>query len=500
MHKLLKYYLGIFILLGLKTISVSAQDLIAPEIDYITVSTKSSNPGAVQLRWHDNNTLPVEGYYVFKLRMDGVWESIKDKSSASDSALLVIKKEYLDLEASADKYSVTYRVQAISRSITGDQPLSEPFSTIYMGKIDYDSCSMTNTLTWNRQTDRNENISYKVLDGETDITGSDLETNIDTVFVHKVSEAKEYSYRIQVVKSSGTSANSNTRKVYANAIKEPSQLAISNILYDATTVNLTALVDNTADLLGHVLMISDDNDTFEVGESLMFDETATEIEFTHASNKQSLYYKVKAVNICSDSVLDSEVIQPILLEYESDETQVQLNWNESFIESSFSENYFIKVNVDEVQKPDIIPAGNFQQVLYSDYDQDNGAENFCFTIEATESNGYKSVSNTVCATRQIICEFPTAFTPNGDGKNDIFGKPFSKYIKNAKIADFNIIIYDKYGGRVYETNNPSYGWTGASSRISLKNVPEGGYVYFLEFTTEQNKHYEKSGSISVVYP
>ena len=50
---------------------------------------------------------------------------------------------------------------------------------------------------------------------------------------------------------------------------------------------------------------------------------------------------------------------------------------------------------------------------------------------------------------------PSAFTPNGDGKNDIIKPFFLDYVKN-----FSFVIYNRWGNRVFSTAEDGKGWDG----------------------------------------
>lgn len=67
------------------------------------------------------------------------------------------------------------------------------------------------------------------------------------------------------------------------------------------------------------------------------------------------------------------------------------------------------------------------------------------------------------------CKFfiPSAFTPNGDGRNDFF-KPIPTHIK---IIDFK--VYNRYGETVFQNSGTGQGWNG-----SHKGVPCDMGVYF----------------------
>jgi gliding motility-associated-like protein len=67
---------------------------------------------------------------------------------------------------------------------------------------------------------------------------------------------------------------------------------------------------------------------------------------------------------------------------------------------------------------------------------------------------------------------PTAFTPNNDGVNDCFGITKWGYTTNLEFAIFN-----RWGERVFFTNNPSSCWDGL---YKGKPQPIGVYVYIIK--------------------
>jgi gliding motility-associated-like protein len=69
--------------------------------------------------------------------------------------------------------------------------------------------------------------------------------------------------------------------------------------------------------------------------------------------------------------------------------------------------------------------------------------------------------------------FPNAFTPNGDGLNDIF-KPVGIYITN-----YHLQIFDRAGRAVFYSGDPEHGWDGY---IEGGPAQEGVYVWICTFT------------------
>ncbi len=57
---------------------------------------------------------------------------------------------------------------------------------------------------------------------------------------------------------------------------------------------------------------------------------------------------------------------------------------------------------------------------------------------------------------------PNAFTPNGDGINDVF-----KVIPDCNIESFNLRIYNRWGNEVFSTDSPEAVWKGESNDVDF---------------------------------
>jgi gliding motility-associated-like protein len=68
---------------------------------------------------------------------------------------------------------------------------------------------------------------------------------------------------------------------------------------------------------------------------------------------------------------------------------------------------------------------------------------------------------------------PNAFTPNNDGKNDVFRIPPSLSIELSRFS-----IFDRWGERVFGTTNAAEGWDGT---IGGRQAPAGAYVWVIEY-------------------
>lgn len=84
---------------------------------------------------------------------------------------------------------------------------------------------------------------------------------------------------------------------------------------------------------------------------------------------------------------------------------------------------------------------------------------------------------------------PNSFTPNGDEPNQLFR------VYGSNIAQFELIIFDRWGEIIFETTDINYGWDGT---YRGKIVPDGLYVYKVSAIGMDYVTYEKTGHIAVL--
>jgi gliding motility-associated-like protein len=86
-------------------------------------------------------------------------------------------------------------------------------------------------------------------------------------------------------------------------------------------------------------------------------------------------------------------------------------------------------------------------------------------------NHRDTVTAVECQDRCV--QFPNAFTPNSDGKNDSY-----RAACFCPVPAYRLIIYNRNGEQVYQTKDPDAGWDGY---FRGKLQPNGVYVYYSEF-------------------
>ncbi len=86
--------------------------------------------------------------------------------------------------------------------------------------------------------------------------------------------------------------------------------------------------------------------------------------------------------------------------------------------------------------------------------------------------------------------FPNAFSPNGDGLNDVF-----YIVSNMTFSDFNFQIFDRWGKLVFEADSPEKGWDGT---FQGQTLPEGVFTYKLNAQTITGDKISRPGTVMLI--
>ena len=266
---------------------------------------------------------------------------------------------------------------------------------------------------------------------------------------------------------------------------DKSLVSIDTVLNRQGTVELHCRIDTEADLSGYSMVQSAPGWSID---SLITDFSKPTFVFNADSTNAS--YTLVARDFCYEPLFWAEDVQPLVLEADADAETVKLKWNRSL---SNSETYRVFCSVDGATENNVANDITETELELNFNDlADERAQNFCIRVEARDGERL-SASNTVCVERKADLWLPTAFTPNGDGLNDTFGL----VVKSAQIIDFEFIVYDRYGGRVFASTSPDNRWDGTHGG---KHVTEGGYLYYMRAKLQNGQTIERKGSVNVVYP
>jgi gliding motility-associated-like protein len=126
--------------------------------------------------------------------------------------------------------------------------------------------------------------------------------------------------------------------------------------------------------------------------------------------------------------------------------------------------------------------------------QESGVYNFSFT---DEDGCYQEGSVAVeLLENEPIVYIPNAFTPNGDGVNDVF-RP-----SNTNLDEYKFTVFNRWGEVVFDTEDPNEFWLGefeGGSESDKHYVQNSVYSYRITYSSFCNaESIEKTGHVTVI--
>lgn len=113
-----------------------------------------------------------------------------------------------------------------------------------------------------------------------------------------------------------------------------------------------------------------------------------------------------------------------------------------------------------------------------------------FHVTGTDSYGCTDTASIqVSPHKESIVSLPDAFSPNGDGANDIL------YVRGANVSTLSLTIYNRWGQKVFETSEMNKGWDGTLGGIPQ---PVDTYVYIIKISTLDGCDVIKKGNVSIL--
>jgi gliding motility-associated-like protein len=211
-------------------------------------------------------------------------------------------------------------------------------------------------------------------------------------------------------------------------------------------------------------------------------------------NSFNYFYKIKIIDECDDESEYSEYTSPILLKSKlTEDFEPFLTWTPYKKWDEGVAYYEIEQLIDGIFiKIGQTLTGNDTNFLHEDVIQN------CFSpyiyrviaIKNSSSTEYaRSVSNETKLQVKPRLFAPNAFSPNNDGLNDTY------VVKGIFIKSINMRIYNRWGEKLYETNECLPTWDGYYME---KMVPDGVYVVLIQAVGADDNIYVFKSSLTVI--
>ena len=97
------------------------------------------------------------------------------------------------------------------------------------------------------------------------------------------------------------------------------------------------------------------------------------------------------------------------------------------------------------------------------------------------------VINTPCKESNIY--IPNAFSPNGDGKNDVL------YVRANNVTKIYFAVYDRWGQKMFETTDIMRGWEGT---FKGKRIDPAVFGWYAEGECVGGNKFMKKGNVTLL--
>ncbi len=152
------------------------------------------------------------------------------------------------------------------------------------------------------------------------------------------------------------------------------------------------------------------------------------------------------------------------------------------------------------------PGGSYQWLPHQFFGESNssrtwGVVTLAREIEVKVTSIYNCKSTgKLWLGAHSCCEvyFPTAFSPNGDGRNDIFRMLTVNKDKNAQTRSHQITsfrVVNRWGQTVFETGDETTGWDGT---FNGRPQDMGTYYFYVKYKCADGNFYEEKGEVTLI--
>jgi gliding motility-associated-like protein len=509
MTGLRKYgWIGIGLVLGILlspgVVPLFGQLELPDKPDLIRVTVNHSTNG-VLIEWEASTDTTVDLYHIYRMN-NGTGTKIFSFSSET------LHYEHMTSGMENLAYTVTAE-DTLDGTASRESLLEENEHRAVAIDLEFDPCEPSNTINWTGYVGWEGNISgYRIYGG---VAGTEPQL---LKFVHEKTRSyadkgilidTTYIYYVEAVHTSGMTSLSPIDTITTRYPEAPEFLTVDYVsVVDRSTVELQF----TADVEGAV-------NNFRVMKRSAGGSTFTEVEtiWNAAQSTRVIQDRFPTVNTSYEYIVQSlykpEGCQNPLVISESNpgtsmllqgalvDQMASLSWTPYKTYPGGLSGYVIQRKSGVGEFVDLQSVGaettSWREPVESVI---NGFQpgNLQYKVLAigndTGSDGpHISVSNNVNIAVETHLKVPSAFTPGSNDMNFEF-KPIIDFAPR----DYTLIIYDRVGRKLFETEDPGEGWDGSFGSGDF--VMEGVYVYFIQYTDYTGLFRTISGNVTVIHP
>lgn len=468
-----------------------------PQIVNVDVTTG----GDVVFNWLPSSSPQTHGYVIFYYLANG-------NAFPLDTVYGRFNTTYTDIAGDPTTQSLVYTVAAFDSCWKFSSFNTLPHNTIF-ATANSVVCQTQINLSWNRYINWVPGVKEYQIWVSRNLGpfgwAASVDSGTHTYNYTGFNDGDSLCIQIRAVSLADTTvvSNSNMMCMRASIVQPPAYNYITNITVDLSNhITTTWIIDVQGELIYYTIQNSGNNISFTNVEELPtpspLNPSETYIDSNVTPEKSPYYYKVIAFDSCQNPY-PTAVAKTICLKGELFDYYVaNLTWNDLEIDSSVVLRYNLYRNFGSGYQliKTFLPGVNSYSDSLQQFIDEKGI--FCYRIEAVYdlnlvragfSQTLSSFSNEQCIIHRPIIYIPNAFAPNG--VNSVF-KPTIIY---GDPKAYSLSIFNRWGGKIFESNDPAIGWDGSDHG---KDAQQGGYAYLIQFYANDGVKVERKGMVLLV--
>lgn len=457
-----------------------------PPIYRVTVN----NNDTVQIDFAKASLLDFYEYEIFRATPSG-YVKVANSFNINDTSLL-------DVGASNLVSSFCYKIRLLNFcGYTSLLDSSRTHCTIFLSTLSDTNSVMLNWSSYIGWDNVKRYIIYKKNALDSFVPLASVNGNINTYIDSSAYCTGKYTYKIEAIKAGNDSQIVSWSDTAVGSPIYPPYVVPNQIVTVSDTNNKNIWIEwnnqPKVKARGYLLYKSTDGKVYNQVGGLFGRDTFSTIDSAVQINSQSYYYEVKLEDICGDLSGYSNLGKSILLNADTNlELQPYLTWSAYTDWPEGVEAYIIQLK-DEKGNWNFLDSVDGNTFGYVDNITDlNSMPSYCYRVIARRNAPYTLVtseSNEGCVKVRATVFVPNAFTPNHDGRNDVF------QIKGLYISNFDLKIYNRWGQFLFETKSLDEGWDGT---YNGQKCPMDVYLWTLNLNGVDKTSHFISGTVTLM--
>jgi gliding motility-associated-like protein len=496
-------------ILGCSSFKAIDQEIIVgdtlPSSSAKILSVSVVDNSSIQLRHTKSHEFDFKSYKIYENTRGNGFKLLQENSNPNDTTFkiegyntlhntycfTVVQNNICNVSLDLDKASTHCTVEVSGQ---GDTNVSKLKWNAYKGWDEVETYTI-----FRRKVNGSEFDSIATVSGNT-LTYNDSSIECYTDHFYRILAKEKNGYQ-----ELSWSDTCRVIPIYHNIVPSP-LMKVASVPDNENIEILWHEVKNSRQMISHYVLEKSNNgthfktiDTIKTGNELYyFDTKKLDVQ------NNSYIYKVKAVDVCGDVSAYTRIAKTVVLKsYFNKDYQPVLYWTKYQDWKEGVSHYIIEqkqiggefVKIGESKGPN-------DTVFVHHYVQTNCIPEYVYRVIAVRNKPIIQNPNSSILTEEVYSISnhtkvevistlfaPSAFSPNGDGLNDIF-EP-----KGVFISDYHIEIFNRWGEKLWENTECFEHWNGYYDGAL---VQQDVYIYKIRAIGADGKMHHLQGDVTII--